>query len=173
MNKFLEFYNTRKGKIIIFSILGIGVLALIIGLIIGAVTTASEGASELNNLSIAEIRGRISSEYIIPEFENYHANGKLVFNKKLSYEDMKKSDNNKYIVKYEITYLSDEGSGFVLTSSCSPDVKFEVSKLELSDEYKEPIYLSLDEEAHKYPLYIQIKNISEQNENEKKRFTLL
>ncbi|MEG1710414.1 MAG: hypothetical protein RR054_00455 [Clostridia bacterium] len=157
MTKFELFYGTKKGKIIIFSILGIVVAALIVGIIIGIATTNSSGASELTGLSISEIRERVAKKYIVTNFDGYNATGMLVFNSKLSYEAMKNPINNSHIVKYEISYtkkVSELTTGFIVTATCNEEATLNKDLLGLTEKYKDPIYMEKDKEKN-IPVYVQ------------------
>lgn len=148
---------SKKDRLLVICAVSFVAVALIVGLVIGLIN-GGQGRSELTDQAFAEIRARVKESCIVPEIDGYTAKGTLLFGKKLSYEEMKRSENNEYIVQYELIYtsMSGSGKGFVFTATNTDSDKLDVSLLTLAEGYEQPIYLDGDIEE-KCPIYVQFK----------------
>jgi len=161
-NRFFEFYATKAGRIVVYSMVGIVAVAALVGIIIGVSTTKADGVSELKDLSIAAMRGRLPEGSFIPGddvFKDYDATGMLVFSKKLNYDEMLLPENDKYIVQYEITYKNEKGAGFKMTATCPGHATLDPTLLNLTEEYKEPLYLENLEVVKDMPIYVKVEEV--------------
>ncbi len=145
---------SKRDKITLIAAAAFVVIALIVGIVLGL--TSGGQPSELTGVSFEEIKARVGEGKLVPDFsaDGYTAKGTLLFSKKLSYEDMKKRDNDKFITQYEIVYTRSGGGGFVLTATNTDDATVDVSKLTLAEGYSEPVYLT-DDTSKSLPIYVQ------------------